>query len=95
MAGNVARILSEAYPGHGWHVNIQDGLLIIKHMRLSGKWAMIRKYRTVAHDYNRLKREVVLMGGEFLERAGLTRGMDTGERITSVEGIPKKDLTLG
>ena len=95
MAGSVARALCEAYPGHPWHVNITGGMLVIKHMRLSNKWAMARKYNTVAHDFKRLKHEVVMAGGEFLERAGLTRGMDSGERIRSVDGIPKKDLSLG
>lgn len=93
-AAEVARALCEAYPGHPWHVNIQDGLLIIKHLRMSAKWGMIRKYGII-HDAARLKHECVMAAGEFLERAGLARGVAKDEPIVAVDGIPKKDLAIG
>lgn len=92
MAGEVARVLCEAYPGHPWHVRIGGGVIAIKHMKLSGKWAMIRKYARVTFDAKVLKHEIVMAAGEFLERAGLVRGLATGERPKAVEGIPQKDM---
>lgn len=95
MAGNIARALSEAYPGHPWHVDVRDGVLIIKHMRLTNKWGMVRRLDNVQHDFKRLKHEVVMAGGELLERSGLARGEDSGDRVMAVDGIPKKDLNFG
>lgn len=95
LAGNVAKTLLEAYPSHPWHVNIVDGLIIIKHMKLSSKWGMVRKYRNVVHDFKSLKHEIVMAAGEFLERAGLTRGeYDEGQLKRKVDGIPTKDLLI-
>ena len=61
-AAEIAHALCAAYPGHPWHVNIAGGRLIIKHMRLSMKWAMIRPYSDV-YDANTLKRETVMAAG--------------------------------
>jgi len=95
VAGGVMMVLTEAYPGHPWHVDVHDGLLVIKHMKMSRKWGMVRKLPKVGHDAKVLKHEVVMAAGEFLERAGLARGGMGDEPIKVVEGIPKKDLSLG
>lgn len=95
MAKEVAAILAEAYPGHPWHVRIGQGVLTIKHMRLSAKWAMVRKYSRIAFDASVRKREIVMAAGEFLERAGLARGAAVdGALGRSVDGIPHKDLLV-
>ncbi len=94
VAGEIARALCEAYPGHPWHVAITGGLIVIKHLRMTAKWGMIRKYDAV-HDANRLRREVVSAAGELLERAHMLRGRATEDRVSLVEGIPKKDLVIG
>ena len=93
-AGEIARALCDAYPGHPWHINIAGRRLIIKHMKMSQKWAMVRPYDDV-HDANRLKHEAVMAAGEFLERANLVRGAARDERLVGVDGIPKKDLVIG
>ena len=95
LAGQAMHALAEAYPGHPWHVNVMDGCLIIKHMRLSGKWAQI-KHVTNIFSASDLKKAVVMLGGEFLERAGMKRGAPSdGEYKRIVEGIPTKDLLTG
>lgn len=95
MAREIGGHLAEAYPGHPWHVRIAQGVLIIKHMRLSAKWAIVRRYSRVAWDAAVRKREVVMAAGEFLERAGLARGKAKDEGIArKVEGIPTKDLVI-
>ena len=94
-AGQAMNALMEAYPGHPWHVNVMDGCIIIKHMRLSGKWGQV-KYTDAIFSASNLKEAVVRMGGEFLERAGMRRGSPSeGEYKRIVEGIPDKDLVIG
>lgn len=94
VAAEIARALCEAYPGHPWHVNIIGGVIVIKNMRFSAKWAMVREYGLI-HDATKLKHECVMAAGEFLERARVRRGAATGERVVSIDGIPKKDLIIG
>jgi hypothetical protein len=95
LASQVMSSLTQAYPGHPWHVDVRDGLIIIKHMRLSGKWGQIKRTSGV-YSASDLKKAVVLMGGEFLERAGMTRGKPVeGEYKRVVDGVPTKDLVVG
>lgn len=35
-----------------------------------------------------LKKKVIMAAGEWLERAGLSRGRENGDEIVSVEGVP-------
>jgi hypothetical protein len=95
MAGNVARVLCEAYPGHPWHISVRDGCIIVKHMKISGKWGQIGHTNDV-YSASDLRHTVLMMAGEFLERAGMTRGeMSEGQYNREVEGIPEKDLLVG
>jgi hypothetical protein len=95
IAGQAMQSLTEAYPGHPWHVNVRDGLIIVKHLRLSGKWGQI-KHTTGIYSASDLKKAMVTLGGEFLERAGMRRGAPSeGEYKRIVEGIPTKDLVIG
>lgn len=95
LAGQAMASLTEAYPGHPWHVNVMDGCIIVKHMRLSGKWAQI-KYTSSIYSASNLKEAMVRLGGEFLERASMRRGAPSeGEYKRVVEGIPQKDLVIG
>lgn len=93
MAGDVAKALAEAYPGHPWHIRIGGGILMIKHMKLSDKMGIARKYSRLTWDAGRRRREVVMAAGEFLERSGLTRGrIVEGEVAKMVEGAKEKHL---
>lgn len=86
--------LTEAYPGHPWHTDVRGGVLVIKHMRMTNKYGMAVHYMKCP-DATTFKKGVVMSGGELLERAGLTRGADSGEMIAGVDGIPRKDLVHG
>lgn len=95
LAKEIAGLLAEAYPGHPWHVRIGGGSLIIKHMKLSNKWGMVRRCDRLTWDAKVRKHEVVMAAGEFLERAGLTRGsVIEGQFKRQVEGLPQKDVLL-
>lgn len=92
-AGEVARILIEAYPGHPWHIRVGRGVIVVKHMKASPKFGMCLHYNRVVHDAVAFKRSLVRAGGEFLERSGLSRGQaHEGDVIKAVEGIPEKHL---
>lgn len=93
LAANAMIALTEAYPGHPWHVDVRDGLLILKHMRISGKWAQIKHIRNI-YSASDLKRAVVSLGGEFLERAGMPRGRIIEGLVSKVDGIPQKDIVI-
>lgn len=93
IAADVARILIEAYPGHPWHVRVGRGVIVVKHMKASPKFGMCHPYDRIAFDAKVLKQSIVRAGGEFLERAGLTRGKaKEGDVIKVVDGIPEKHL---
>ena len=94
MAKEAASLLAKTYPGHPWHVGVGNGVLTIKHMRMSSKWAMVLHYTKVAQDFSILRRGIVFSAGEMLERAKLARGQDSGDRIDSVDGMPMKDLLV-
>lgn len=95
-AAEVARILCEAYPGHPWHIRIGRGVIIIKHMKASSRFGMCQHYDRITFDAKVFKHDLVMAAGEFLERAGLTRGrVIEGDVIKKIDGVPEKHLLPG
>lgn len=86
----IAQYLTATYPGHNWWVTINDGMLIIKSLKISSNAAMVVPLRRFDGDGARLKREVVMKGGEFLEAAGLRRASFQGQNATHLEGMPTR-----
>jgi hypothetical protein len=89
-AEKVMHLLCTAYPGHPWAVRVDKGIIFIRHLQFPGNWGMNLKTKSVEHDAAVLKRKVILLAGEFLERAGLVRGRENGDEIKRVEGVPDK-----
>lgn len=90
-AEQVLSILCAAYPGHPWSVRVDQGIIFIRHLEFGiNGWGMNCHLNKVNHDAAVLKKEVIMMAGEFLERAGLVRGRENGDKIIRVEGIPEK-----
>lgn len=95
MAADVARILIEAYPNHPWHIRIGRGVIVIKHMKISPRWGIVRHYDRITFDAKVFKHSIIMAAGEFLERANVYRGLlKEGEAFGRVEGIPEKDRIL-
>ena len=90
VSKEVAQILTGAYPGHSWWVDTKDGMLLIKSLKVSSNAAMVVPLRKFHGDAARLKREVVMKGGEFLEAAHLRRGAFQGLNATVLEGVPTR-----
>ena len=85
----VAEILTPTYPGHTWYVEINDGMLIIKSMKIATNAGTMVPLRRFNGDAERLKREVIMAAGAFLEASGLRRGAFQGQAATHLEGLPK------
>lgn len=91
-AHKVMELLTVAYPGHPWAVRVDQGVIFIRYLdpALGGNWGMVLKIGDVSHDAAVLKKRVITLAGEWLERAGLKRGRENGDMIMKVEGLPEK-----
>lgn len=86
----IGEYICAAYPGYSWHIRIDGGCLVIKNMSISATASMVRKYsQTIAQDATRLKHDVVMAAGEFLEAASLSRRHNQGGTAKQLEGLPK------
>ena len=82
--------LTVAYPGHPWAVKVYDGGFFIRHLEFPANWGMNGKHKSSAYSASALKRDVIRMAGEWLERANLKRGRSNEDPIKHVEGVPDK-----
>ena len=82
-------ILWWAYPGHPWFVKVYEGVIFIRWLGIDGNWGMVLKTKDICHDAAVIKRELIFMAGEWLERAGLARGRYDDAEVTKVEGVPE------
>ena len=83
-------LLTVCYPGHPWSVRVGGGVVFIRHLEFGSQWGMNLRVTEVDHDAAVLKRKVIMLAGEWLERAGLKRGRYDDEPIEHVEGVPEK-----
>lgn len=82
--------LTAAYPNHPWAVRVYDGGFFIRNLLFPKNWGMNCRYRDVAHDAAVMKRQIIMLAGEWLERAGLKRGRgDADQEIEHLEGAPQ------
>ena len=88
-AEQILEVLTFAYPNHPWGVRVYDGGFFIRHLDFPSQWGMNCKTKKV-YSVSSLKREVILMAGEWLERAGLKRGVGEDAGAYKVEGVPDK-----
>ena len=88
-AEKVMHILTTAYPGHPWAVRVGDGFIFIRHLAFPGTWGMNLKTAAVDHDAAVLRKKIVLLAGEWLERAGFARGRSQDQEPGRVEGVPE------
>lgn len=90
-AKGVLSLLWATYPGHPWAVKCDTGMIFIRHLGFDGKWGMNLKVSEVDHDAAVMKKKIVMLAGEWLERVGMIRGRhDSDQEIEHVEGVPQK-----
>jgi hypothetical protein len=87
-AEKVMAILCAAYPGHPWAVRVDDGIVFIRHLQFGSNWGMNLKVKEADYSASFLKKKIVMLAGEWLERAGLARGRENGDEIARVDGVP-------
>lgn len=87
-AEKVMAILCAAYPGHPWAVRVDDGIIFIRHLLFGANWGMNLKVKEADYSASYMKKKIILLAGEWLERAGLVRGRENGDEIVRVEGVP-------
>jgi hypothetical protein len=89
-AERVMALLCATYPGHPWAVRVDEGIIFIRHLQFAGNWGMNIRTADVDHDAAVMKKKIVMLAGEFLERAGLVRGRENGDEIKRVDGVPDR-----
>jgi hypothetical protein len=84
-------VLAPAYPNHPWSVRAYPNGFFIRHMDFPGNWGMNCPTPSKTYSASAYKKLVIMMAGEWLERAALARAAGDGEQeIVSVEGVPIK-----
>ena len=75
-----AQVLSKHYPNHLWMVGWAPGMtLVVKNMAIQdGRYGFTVDAARAA-TVSQLEREVMVAGGELLERCGVPRGAWNGE----------------
>lgn len=89
-ANSILEVLSTAYPSHPWGVRVYDGGFFIRHLDFPPDWGMNCNKPTLAYSASALKRQIIMMAGEWLERANLKRGRGEDATIGHIEGIPER-----
>ena len=88
LAKNVAETLEKKYPGWFWAVNVMDGVVTVKSLRLSGNWGFVIHADKIDNDY----KMVVMAGGEILERFKQQRGKFNNTLYNDLEMSTKGQL---
>lgn len=90
-AEEILECLTTAYPNHPWGVRVYDGGFFIRHLAYPHNWGMNYRGSKESYSASALKRQIIIMAGEWLERAGVARGrFDADQEIVRVEGVPEK-----
>jgi hypothetical protein len=90
-AHGILETLCAIYPGYPWGVRVYDGGFFIRHLGYPQGWGMNCKHTTFSHSSSEMKRQIILMAGEWLERAKLKRGQNVYEDEPGyVEGVPER-----
>ena len=84
-AKNMADVLHENYPGHLWAVTCEGekGIATVRNLALSGEWGFVLHLKGF-YSASSWAKDVVMAGGELLERFRLARGLANQEAIAAV-----------
>lgn len=85
MAKDMAECLHRAYPNHLWAVTCEGekGIATVRNMMLSGNWGFVLKLSDFSSSSD-WQKQVVMAGGELLERFKLRRGMADQDAIAQL-----------
>jgi len=88
LARNVGDVLEKKYPGWLWFVYVQDGVVMIRSLRLSGRYGFMIKEEEIDNDY----RAIMRAGGEMLERYNQDRAAFNYDKWRQVPMLVTGDL---
>ena len=90
-ANGILEALTVAFPSYPWAVRVYDGGFFIRNLMYPHNYGMNCHTKKVGYSASAMKREIILMAGEWLERANLRRGRNINEdEIQHLEGAPEK-----
>lgn len=88
-AKGILSLLWNSYPGHPWSVRCSKGIIFIRHLAFPGNWGMNLRVTEVDHDAAVMKKKIIMLAGEWLERAEMIRGRyDAEQNYKLVDGVP-------
>jgi hypothetical protein len=93
-AQGILDVLNVAYPNHPWSVRVYPGGFFIRHLDFPTTWGMNYRSGKASYSASAVKRQIILMAGEWLERANLKRGRGDDTTASFVEGVPLKDQPI-
>lgn len=82
IAKRVTEVLMKHYPGYLWAANARGGIVDVILMDSMSNWGFTIKHLK-SYSASALDREVVMLGGELLERYRLKRGAADHDQIAS------------
>lgn len=88
LAKHALETLTRYYPGYTWYVRADYGILDIKCSEI-GKASMIRRIKDIDYNWTIFDKDIIMSGGEFLERAKLRRGTSEDVFAKSLDGGEK------
>lgn len=80
----VGETLFKHYPGYQWGVIVQNGVIDVLNMNLSGKWG----FRLLTKDLDPDMKVIMRAGGEILERYKLKRGAFNEDTYNNLKFTP-------
>jgi hypothetical protein len=89
-AKGILSLLWHAYPNHPWSVHCRPGVIFIKDMSFPVNWGMALKVSEIDHDAAVMKKKIIMLAGEWLERANKKRGIGEDQDVNRVEGVPEQ-----
>ena len=86
LARDMANTLHATYPGHSWAVTCEGekGIATVRNLALSGNWGFVLKLSGI-HNAYAWKTQLVMAGGELLERFRLARGAVDWAAVASLD----------
>lgn len=81
-------ILTIAYPGYSWAVEMLDGLCTVRNLSLHGQWGC----RFLPENTTDINRTVLMYGGEILERFALARDKADDDKIAELKTDARGEL---
>lgn len=96
MARDIMLLLDTVYPGNPWGVRVygdqRGGGYFIRHLEFEGKpFGMNTPQAHLFASASELRQDVIMKGGELLERVNLARGKrKEGDEVGRMEGVPER-----